>query len=151
MNVVAFKSRPDEDTGHWRNDELQQLVGIFAAHAAKGDAGDWATGLTEAGDPQFYLLDAAGTQDCLLCISRLGRDYILEDGKGHVVCENDNLARVAETANRMSFGSSGLGIAARLGLVWIALRHHYEEKIEPLFAEPMELLTHVFPQLAAFA
>jgi hypothetical protein len=147
MNVVAFKSRQDEESGHWRHDELQQLVGIFAAHAAKGDAGDWATGLTEAGDPQFYLLDTAGKQDCLLCVSRLGREYILEDGQGHVICENDDLARVAETANRMSFGS-GFGIAARLGLVWVALRHHYEEKIEPLFAEPMELLTHFFPQLA---
>lgn len=151
MNIVAFKSRSEEDSGHWRNDELQQLVGIFAAHAARGDAGDWATGLTEQGDPQFYLLDTAGTQDCLLCISRLGRDYILEDGKGHVVCENHDLASVAETANRMSFGSCGLGIAARLGLVWVAVRHHYEEKVEPLFAEPMELLTHFFPQLAALA
>lgn len=151
MTIVAFKPRSDEDNGIWRNDELQQLVGIFAAHSAKGDANGWASGATEQGDPQFYLIGSEKSQDCILCVSRLGREYILEDGQGRVISENRDLEFISQVANRLSLGSNAGSLAARIGLVWIAVRHHYEEKIEPVFAEPMELLTHVFPQLAAFA
>ncbi len=149
MTVVAFKP-PNEDAGAWRYDELQLLVGIFAAHAARGDASDWAVDTTEAGDPQFYLLGERPAQDCVLSISRLGRDYVLEDGEGAMIAENHNLTPISDKAVALSLASRKASMIARIGLVWIAMRHHYEEKIEPLFAEPMEMLTHFFPQLAAF-
>ena len=149
MTVVAFKSSADQ-SGTWHYDELQQLVGIFAAHSARGDATDWAVVATEAGDPQFYVLGERPAQDCVRAISRLGRDYVLEDGEGAVIAENHNLALIADKAIALSLSARRASIPARIGVVWIAVRHHYEEKIEPLFAEPMEVLTHFFPQLAAF-
>lgn len=148
MTVVAFKPPASED-GTWRYEELQQLVGVFAAHAARGDASDWAVAATEAGDPQFYVLGERPAQDCVLSISRLGRDYVLEDGEGAVIAENHNLSEIADKATALSLASRKTSILARIGIVWIAVRHQYEEKVEPLFAEPMEVLTHFFPQLAA--
>lgn len=150
MTVVAFKSPAADCPGIWHADELQQLVGIFAAHAARGDASDWAVAATEAGDPQFYLLGERPAQDCVLTISRLGRDYVLEDGEGAVIAENHNLALIADKAVALSLSARRATILARIGVLWIALRHQYEEKIEPLFAEPMEVVTHFFPQVAAF-
>ncbi len=149
MTVVAFKSPAGEESGTWRYDELQQLVGIFAAHAARGDASDWAVAATEAGDPQFYLLGERPAQDCVLTISRLGRDYVLEDGEGAVIAENHNLPLIADKAISLSLSARRVSLMARIGVLWIAVRHQYEEKIEPLFAEPMEVATHFFPQLAA--
>ena len=84
-------------------------------------------------------------QDCVLAISRLGRDYVLEDGEGAVIAENHNLALIADKATALSLSARRASILARIGVVWIAVRHHYEEKIEPLFAEPMEVLTHCLP------
>jgi hypothetical protein len=42
-------------------------------------------------------------------------------------------------------------IAAKMMLIWATLRQTIEEKIEPMLAEPMELATHLAPQLAALA
>jgi hypothetical protein len=148
MTVVAFKPPASED-GAWRYEELQQLVGIFAAHAARGDATDWAVAATEAGDPQFYVLGERPAQDCVLSISRVGRDYVLEDGEGAVIAENHNLDVIADKATALSLHARKTSLIARIGLVWIAVRHHYQEKIEPLFAEPLEVVTHFCPQLAA--
>ncbi len=149
MTVVAFKSPASDERGVWHYDELQQLVGIFAAHAARGDASDWAVAATEAGDPQFYVMGDRPAQDCVLAISRLGREYVLEDGEGAVIAENHNLALIAEKAIALSLSSRRTSLLARIGVIWIAARHQYEEKIEPLFAEPVEVATHFFPQLAA--
>jgi hypothetical protein len=150
MTVVAFKSPASDCSGTWHADELQQLVGIFAAHAARGDVTDWAVAATEAGDPQFYLLGERPAQDCVLAIPRLGRDYVLEDGEGAVIAENHNLAQIADKAIALSLSARRATTLTRIGVLWIALRHQYEEKIEPLFAEPMEVVTHFFPQVAAF-
>jgi hypothetical protein len=150
MSVVAFKPPAGDCSGTWHADELQQLVGIFAAHAARGDVSDWAVAATEAGDPQFYVLSASPAQDCVLTISRLGRDYVLEDGEGGVIMENHNLALIAEKATGLSLSGRRASMLASIGVFWIALRHQYEEKIEPLFAEPIEVVTHIFPQVGAF-
>lgn len=158
MTVVSLNSHRAGRSGYWRPEELQQLCSIFTAHAARGSAGGWATDQTEQGDPQFYLLSEDSAQDCLLCISRIERNYILEDGEGGIIAEHKDLATIAERAVRLQLGGSKLSIAMRLGLIWIALRssvgekvQSVEEKVEPLLAEPLELMTHVFPQLAALA
>lgn len=158
MTVVSLNSHRAGRSGFWRPEELQQLCSIFAAHAGRGSAGGWATDQTEQGDPQFYVLSEDTAQDCLLCISRIGRNYVLEDGEGGIIAEHHDLASIAEKAMRLRLGGSKLSIAMRLGLTWIALKssvgekvHSVEEKVEPLLAEPLELMTHVFPQLAALA
>ncbi len=150
MSVLAFPRNSVSDRSpHWHRDELQQLVGIFAAHAAKGGACGWDSALTERGDPQFYLLGPAPQEECVLCISRLGRHYLLEDGGGGVVHESSDLAELAAVARRMAPRARHREFLAPLLLAGIALRQHYQEKLERVLAEPVELLTHVFPPLAA--
>ena len=42
-------------------------------------------------------------------------------------------------------------IVAQVAVAWCALREAIEEKTEALMAEPIELLTHMAPQLTALA
>jgi hypothetical protein len=107
-------------------------------------------GTTEYGDPQLYLLGPAPDHDCILSISRLGRLYVLEDGKGQVVFENDNIMLMAEQTCG-ALRKRKTEIVARLTVCWCAVRDFFEEKVEPVLAEPMEVITHFAPHLAALA
>jgi hypothetical protein len=62
-----------------------------------GGARRWDVGITEIGDPQFYLLGPPH-DECILCISRLGRMYVLEDGHGQLLFEHNSLLVLAEQA-----------------------------------------------------
>ena len=42
-------------------------------------------------------------------------------------------------------------MVARIALAWCAAREFFEEKLEPLIAESVEVVFHVAPQLAALA
>ena len=149
MTVVAFKPRlPGE--GPWRAAELKQIVDGLAAPLNDGDAGGWDVGVTEVGDPQFYLLGRPPQDECLLCISRLGRLYVLEDGRGRVLFEHNSLLVLAEQA-RTVLRKKKSQIAARLALVWCAIRQAFEEKLDAVAIEGEELLTHVVPQLGVLA
>jgi hypothetical protein len=106
--------------------------------------------VTERGDPQLYLIGPAPEHDCILSISRIGRHYILEDGRGRVIFEHDNLVTLAERA-AAALRHKKQAVLAQLALAWCAMREFYEEKVEPALAEPMEVLSHIAPQLAALA
>lgn len=149
MTVVTLDTRHPE-TG-WEHAEMQQLLGVFAAHAAAGTAEDWSTGETERADPQFYLVDGSPDHDCVLAISRVGRTYILEDGAGGVLAEGRNLGAVTSRALALARRPRFAQLYARVVVSWYALRETIEEKLEPLLAEPTELLTHFAPQLAVLA
>jgi hypothetical protein len=58
MTIVPFTPRSDLPAGLWHADEMSQLLSIYAAHEAHGEAGDWDTGETECKEPQFYILGA---------------------------------------------------------------------------------------------
>jgi len=148
MTVVPF-TRDSADTARhvWQAEEMSRLMSIYCAHKALGEASDWDIGETEYGDPQFYMLGLPPEQDCMVSITRIGRCYILEDGHGHVIAESVSLAAIAEGALAMNRGRKTPFLAS-LGLGWIAVREFFEEKVEPLMAEPLEVATHVFPQLA---
>lgn len=148
MTIVALTSRSQELRG-WQQVELQQLIGVFAAFSAAGSAREWATGTTELSDPQFFILGDDPEHDCLLAVARVGRVYVLEDGAGAVLAENTQLAPVAEKAIALARRPSLAALYARIGVLWCVLRSAVEEKVELLMAEPMELLTHVAPQLVA--
>jgi hypothetical protein len=134
----------------WQQDELQQVMGACAGPVASGDASDWSVGATERGDPQFYLVGSAPDYDCILSVSRLGRLYVMEDGSGNVLLEHNSLLILAEQA-RSYLQRRKAALVARLAALWCAVREAFEEKLEPMLAEPAELLTHVAPQLAALA
>jgi hypothetical protein len=50
-----------------------------------------------------------------------------------------------------SLRSTRRSILAHIAVAWCAMREFYEEKVEPALAEPVEVLSHVAPQLAALA
>jgi len=139
MSVIDFPQR----TGDWRADELQQLVSL--ADAARFS---WGTGATECGEPQFYVLGPAPEHDCVLCVSRLARGYVLEDGTGRLIGEAPSLDRFAVEAARAAI-RGGRSVMTRMLVAWVTLRLTIEERLEPIFEESEELLARYAPQIAA--
>ena len=75
---------------------------------------------------------------------------MLEDGQGQVLFENDNLMALAdETCSALRRKKAE--IFARLTVCWCAVREFFEEKVEPVLAEPMEVISHFAPHFAALA
>ena len=79
MNVLNFPL-PKQMPAGWQFAEVQKLLAGSATPLTNGDVSGWDVGATDSGYPQFYLLGPGPDYDCLLCISRLGRLYVLEDG-----------------------------------------------------------------------
>ena len=149
MNVVSFRPR-DQLPQQWQTSEMNSLLGACADSLDKGTATSWDVGYTESGDPQLYLLGPAPAYDCILCVSRVGRLYVLEDGAGRVVIEDDRMAPLADTV-RSTLRRTRAAFVARITVAWVAIRETIEDRVEPMMAEPMEVLTHFAPQLAALA
>jgi hypothetical protein len=150
MNVIHFPRVPETLPKGWQANELAKLTNACAASIPSGDVSSWEVGTSEYGDPQLYLLGPAPDHDCILSISRLGRLYVLEDGKGQVLFENDNIMLMAEQTCG-ALRKRKTEILARLTVCWCAVRDFFEEKVEPVLAEPMEVITHLAPHLAALA
>jgi hypothetical protein len=150
MTVLEFPRAPIDLPEGWRSVELQRLAFACAGAIAAGEASGWEVAMTECGDPQLYLLGPAPDYDCILCISRLGHRYVVEDGRGRLLLEHGNLIWLAEQAAAELRRRKG-AIAARIAVAWCALREMIEEKTEAMMAEPMEILAHMAPQLAALA
>jgi hypothetical protein len=147
MSVVAFERK--QNTGEWSEKELSTIVAALGAAIAPGTGREWETGVTEKGDVQFYLLGSRPDQACELCISRIGRCYILEDGTGRLLFEHWNLELVALHAKAAVPSTSWLMVRAIT--LWCAIRSTVHEKFEPLLVEGEELFVQFVPQLAAFA
>src|SRR5688500_19036987 len=150
MTVVQFPRMQEPVTQGWQTSELTKLTNACAGSVQSGDVSGWEVGMTERGDPQVYLLGPAPDHDCILSISRLGQLYVLEDGKGQVLFENDNLMLLADQAC-CTLRRRKAEIVARLTVCWCAVREFFEEKVEPVLAEPVEFVTHFAPHLAALA
>ena len=147
MSVVAFERR--QDTAVWTEAELNIIVAGLNAAIAPTTGRSWEIGATENGDVQFYLLGARPEQACELCISRIGRQYILEDESGRLQFDNRNLDRVVLHAKAAV--SSKPWFMVRAIVLWCAFRNTMQEKFEPILVEGEELLAQLAPQLAAFA
>ena len=147
MSVVAFERKPV--TGAWSESELNIIVTALNAALAPATGREWETGTTENGDAQFYLLGSLPDQACELCLSRIGRRYILEDGSGRLLFEHRHLDLVVLHARAAVPSTSWLMV--RMITVWCAVRSVFHEKLEPMLAETEELLVQLAPQLAAFA
>lgn len=149
MNVVQFPRAQEPLPPGWQTVELSKLVNACAS-VPSSDVSGWEVGSTECGDPQLYLIGPAPEHECILSISRLGRLYILEDGKGQVLFEHDNISQLAEQTCG-ALRKRKAEIVARLAICWCAVREFFEEKVEPVLAEPMEVITHFAPHLASLA
>ena len=149
MTVIAFQPKVLQLDGPWRTGELNTIVERLAPESSRGGARRWDVGITDIGDPQFYLLGPPH-DECILCISRLGRLYVLEDGHGQLLFEHNSLLALAEHA-RVVLQKKKTQIVARVALVWCAVRETIEEKFDAVVVEGEELLVHCVPQLAALA
>jgi hypothetical protein len=145
MSVVEFPHRGFPASHDWSPDELQQLIALF-----RMDEGgmSFATGATERGEPQFYVLGPAPDHDCMLCVSRLAQGYVLQDGAGRLIGEAPSLDRFAEEAARAAM-RGGRSFVTRAMAAWITIRLTIEEKLEPILEESEELLVRFAPQVAA--
>lgn len=150
MTVVKFPTRPEKLSESWQPAELKQFLAVSADAIAAGEASGWEFGVTERNDPQVYLLGPPPNYECIMTISRLGRLYVIEDGEGRVQFEHDNPMLLAEQATA-ALRRRKASLVARIAVAWSALREAVEERTEVMMAEPIELLTHVAPQLAALA
>lgn len=149
MNVINFPRNPEPTLPiGWQSSELAKLTNACAASIPNGEFSSWEIGTTECGDPQLYLIGPAPDHDCILSISRLGRLYVLEDGKGQVLFENDSLTMLAEQTCSV-LRKRKTRVMAQLAVCWCAVREFFEEKVEPMMAEPIEVISHFAPQLAA--
>ena len=148
MTVIAFRREPARPG--WSQVEIGTMSAAFAPALGQGDASGWVAAETEAGDPQLYLLGPAPDQECIASVSRLGHLYVLEDGQGRILGEHNALAVLAEQLRGL-LRRKKVAFVARLTVVWIAVREAFEEKVEPVLAEPVEMLSLVVPQLAAVA
>jgi hypothetical protein len=147
MSVLAFERTLNP--GEWSERELSTILAALSAATAPGTGREWETGVTEKGDVQFYLLSALPDQACELCLSRIGRNYILEDGTGRLLFEHRNLDLVALHAKAAVPSTSWLMV--RTITLWCAVRSAFHEKAEPWLVEGEELFVQFVPQLAAFA
>lgn len=146
MTIVQFQ--PRKAAQGWQTGEMNALLAACGESLDKGTACDWEIGETELGEPQLYLLGPAPDHECLLCISRLGRQYILEDGQGRIVFEHDAMTVLAEQV-RGTLRNKKAAIVARAMVAWLAIKETFEERVEPVLAEPAEAFSHVAPQLVA--
>lgn len=147
MSVVAFERKPV--TGMWSESELKTIVAALSAALAPATGRQWETGTTDNSDAQFYLLGPLPDQACELCLSRIGRQYVLEDGLGRLLFEHRNLDLVVLHARAAVPSTSWLMV--RMIALWCAARSVFHEKFEPMLTETEELLVQVVPQLAVLA
>jgi hypothetical protein len=150
MTVVKFPRRNEQAGDGWQSAELQQFLSVSANAIAAGEASGWDVSSTENGDPQVFLIGPPPDYECILSISRLGGLYVIEDGAGRVLLEQHSPVRLAEQATA-ALRRRKAALVARVAVAWCALREAIEEKTEAMMAEPVEILTHIAPQLAALA
>ena len=142
MTVLAFRQNAIQPG--WNRSEMETIAMAFTPTVGAGEASGWVVAETERGDPQVYLLGPSPDQDCILSVSRLGRNYIVEDGSGGLLSERGSLMLLAEQL-RLLLRRRTSALVARIGLIWIAARKATEEKVEPLIAEPIEIISELAP------
>jgi hypothetical protein len=146
MTVIAFEPRTPE----WRKSELDALLGVLSPVFSLRGASGWEVAHTDAGDPQFYLLGPKPDQECILCVSRVGHTYVVNDNEGQHLTEISNIELLSSHVQGFLKRHAGRSLA-KLMLVWCAAKQAFQDKVEPLIAETEELLVHFAPQLAALA
>ena len=148
QNVLTFHA-PDR-APCWRQDELQQLVALHSACERRRSGCSWSVGRTDLGDPQFYMVGEGPDLDCIMCVTRIGRLYVLEDGAGTVVLEDTRLDSVVQAGSKMLARRRPLSFIARSLVGLCAFRAVIDQKAEFMLAESMEHVVRFAPQLAAF-
>jgi hypothetical protein len=139
MRVVSSaRSLPHAQYG-WVAHELEELMRLYASQSCKRKV-SWATAVTELDDPQFFLIGPEPEADCVVAISRLNGRYVLEDGEGHSLCESRILTEVVKQAQLRLATRSKPSLMVRIMLPFAAVRAFFDEKVEPLVPDSVEVL-----------
>jgi hypothetical protein len=137
---VVSSARPLPHGQHgWSAHELEELLRIYATHAGRRDV-SWATAVTERDDPQFFVIGPEPEADCLVAVARVGERYVLEDGEAHVLCESRILPEVVKRAQLVLTTRSKPSLMVKLFVPIAAARSFFDEKIEPLIPDSVEVL-----------
>ena len=153
MTVIAFPPKAEGEVNGWTLEERNQFEALYVARAKCGEASECVVETTETGDPQFFLLGPAPECEGVLSVSRVSGRYVIEDGIGGMIAETATMPEVIHTVANVRLRRR-TGLVARIVLAWYGFREFVEEKTEPVAAEMVEVaevLTHVMPQVAAFA
>lgn len=148
-SVIPFpRAHAAPNAAAWSQAEMQDLLALFAVHVRSDPAASWDVGVTESGDPQFYLSSARYDTECV-CISRVGGRYIALDDSGVPLGDEAGLKMLAARLTRGFARTRAGAVFARCFLALAAARLMIEEKIEPLLAETAEHLDRLAPGLMA--
>jgi hypothetical protein len=105
VSVLPFRPRRCDPAGAppgWTAAERAELRRLEVALAARGAVLPSEEGMTEQGDPQFYLPARDPAAGCRLCVSRLPRGrrfwYVIEDDLGRLVAAGPRLGSLVEAA-----------------------------------------------------
>lgn len=134
--------------GKWRRAELATILEALTPLFTKGHASAWDAAKTDRSEPQFYLLGPLPGQECILCISRIGETYIVEDGEGRLIADCGNMQMLGAQL-RGIFGQGAMRMIAKLLACWCGAKQFVHDTAEPLVEEGEALLSHLTPQLAA--
>ena len=114
MNVVSLakarEGRRAAVSGCWTPDEAAQLTRLYGLQErGQGGAVEFAHGMTDYDDPQFYLVSGDQVQTCTACVTRVIKNglpwYVVEDGRGRLVREGGCLRTlVTQIATRSRAG-----------------------------------------------
>jgi hypothetical protein len=135
--ITSARSHPQAQHG-WSAHELEELMRLYAAYACRRKL-TWATAVTELDDPQFFLVGPEPEAECLTAISRVGGRYVLEDGAAHVLCESRDRPEVVKRAQSALACRSKPSLLLRIVLPFGAARAFFDEKVEPLIPDSVEL------------
>jgi hypothetical protein len=150
MRLLKFPDVAEEKSCGWRGAEVAQFTSACAPSVCSGDISGWEIGETELCEPQLYVIGPPPDYDCSLVVSRVGRLYVLEDGAGNVLFEHSDPLRLADQIYA-ALRRNRAAITARMAVAWCVAREFFEEKIEPVMAEPIELISHYGSYAATLA
>ena len=136
MRVIS-SARPVPRAQHgWTVHELEELMRLYARAGRKVT---WATAVTDRDDPQFFLLGPEPEAECLVAISRIAGRYVLEDGAARILCESRDLCEIVKQAQLSLASRSKPTLLMRMLLPCGAARAFFDEKVEPLIPDSVEV------------
>jgi hypothetical protein len=100
MSVVPFPTGGGGPASRWTAEEELELAHLFRFLRSCGLAAYREHGLTERGEPQFYIAGSDPDCFCIACVSRLKRNgralYVVENGSGAIIAEGPRLNGLVE-------------------------------------------------------
>jgi hypothetical protein len=143
----------------WQPGEFAELVRLFRAMRERDHAESYEFGLTERGDPQFYVLGGDAERRCVCAVSRLCQQtqswYVIENGNGRVLsdgcCLRDMINDVVE---RSRTTPRHLSLVTKLVMGAFACEMALEHRVTGRTFAPLPLLDAIgcwAPQVAAIA